>query len=370
MDKFTSYISSKVSVDPENYNFSDYPIFTERKIYDECRSLVVSQLSDLKGVSSVYSMGNVSAPGISDLDFLIVVSPDFTEKDQLVSIFENLSKEHKYLAYCHFPYVAFTGQVNDTLKILPLSNLNHEYGENHNLEDHSYSTDDYLIVLKELIVLFYPNLFLEPILNKNIAVRNIIQKLNGLTFPITFAKELGFTSEEFDAFEKNLKEIKSIAFDENQKEFNSKLVELLKLGLIISYRLIDFIDGIDNTKTTLKNTYSININTIFVKNYSATKSFRITYFAHRYLKFIPKLLPIKYAAIWFKTFNFLEKRSDLEVEDSQNEFLSRIQIYKDYMNKLSKTNLTEIVPYPFVYRLYGPESKFKKIIFKVYSIFS
>jgi hypothetical protein len=66
----------------------------------------------------------------------------------------------------------------------------------------------------------------------------------------------------------------------------------------------------------------------------------------------------------------LEKRSDLEVEDSQNEFLSRIQIYKDYMNKLSKTNLTEIVPYPFVYRLYGPESKFKKIIFKVYSIFS
>lgn len=369
MDKLTNYINKKVSTNSKEYSFSDYPVFTERKIYDECRSLVVSELSKLDNVVSVYSMGNVSAPGISDLDFLIIISTEFKEKEKLESIFENLSKQHQYLAYCHYPYVAFSDSVHDTLKILPLSNLNHEYGESYGLEDHSYSNEDYLVVLKELIVLHYPNLFLGPIISKNVPVRNIIQKLNALTFPISFAKELGFTSNEFDDFTAQLKEIKAIAFDKDQDLFNSKLITLLHLGLVISYRLIDFVEGINNSNEKLKNQYSINVNTFFVRNYSAVKSFQLSIFTQKYFKFSPKLLPVSYSSIWFKTFSFLEQDPTFDKNNIPESLLERKKIYIDYMNKLSKTNLTEIVPYPFVFRLYGGESKLKKIIFKFYSLF-
>ena len=75
-------------------NFIEYPKKIKSKVYDKTIKLVSKKLIEDKSVKSIYQIGHVKSPGISDLDLLVVY------KDN-ESVLSNpriwLSKQEKYI---------------------------------------------------------------------------------------------------------------------------------------------------------------------------------------------------------------------------------------------------------------------------------
>lgn len=74
--------------------FTDRPEYCPREWYDECLQELSQHLGSLPGIRSVYRFGNISIPGISDLDILLVFE---NETSCIASGLEQLSAKHKIL---------------------------------------------------------------------------------------------------------------------------------------------------------------------------------------------------------------------------------------------------------------------------------
>ncbi len=74
--------------------FTDRPEYCPREWYDECLQELSQHLGSLAGIRSVYRFGNISIPGISDLDILLVFE---NETSCIASGLEQLSAKHKIL---------------------------------------------------------------------------------------------------------------------------------------------------------------------------------------------------------------------------------------------------------------------------------
>lgn len=81
--------------------------------YREAQNELVGAVKDIKGVKSVEGFGSVSAPGISDLDFVIVVKESINGK-KLKSNINTVMSEYEYL-FLHPPHIL----TEDAYKHLP-----------------------------------------------------------------------------------------------------------------------------------------------------------------------------------------------------------------------------------------------------------
>ncbi len=76
------------------FRYIERPVYCERDWYEEALEIISSQLIQQPGVRAVYRFGNITIPGISDLDILVVF-----EKEAKCTLngFENLSDRHSRL---------------------------------------------------------------------------------------------------------------------------------------------------------------------------------------------------------------------------------------------------------------------------------
>lgn len=72
----------------------DKPKAVPESIYHQILANVAKKVSHIDGVESVYQIGGISAPGISDLDMVVVFKNDFASD---FNLHESLSVEEKYL---------------------------------------------------------------------------------------------------------------------------------------------------------------------------------------------------------------------------------------------------------------------------------
>ena len=103
----------------------DRPIKIERSVYDKTIKKIVSDLSKEKCVLSLYQLGNVKHPGISDIDLLVIFRDKFIYKGDPL---KNLTANERYL----FPHRLF-GIKNKFLTLSMdfsfFSNYKYLYGE-------------------------------------------------------------------------------------------------------------------------------------------------------------------------------------------------------------------------------------------------
>ena len=76
------------------FRYIDRPIYCERDWYDEALSLISKKLIHQEGVKAVYRFGNITIPGISDLDILVVFEKS---AKSLLNGFEPIEEKHKKL---------------------------------------------------------------------------------------------------------------------------------------------------------------------------------------------------------------------------------------------------------------------------------
>jgi hypothetical protein len=84
----------------KKYHLIDLPVFTDPSKYDQAILKATELLSSLPEITSVYQIGGVSAPGISDID-LVVVFKNGTSSGY--SLHEHLSASERYL-FVHRAY--------------------------------------------------------------------------------------------------------------------------------------------------------------------------------------------------------------------------------------------------------------------------
>jgi len=92
------------------YKLIDKPQFVSREIYDKVTDKLISKLTSNTNVISIYTIGHVGNPGISDIDMLIIVKDNC---DMLIIVKDNcivadnfrveMSGQEKYL-FLHQPY--------------------------------------------------------------------------------------------------------------------------------------------------------------------------------------------------------------------------------------------------------------------------
>lgn len=82
------------------YKLIDKPQFVSREIYNEVTDKLISKLISNTNVISIYTIGHVGNPGISDIDMLIIVKDNCMLADNFRV---NMSGQEKYL-FLHQPY--------------------------------------------------------------------------------------------------------------------------------------------------------------------------------------------------------------------------------------------------------------------------
>src|SRR4051794_2971396 len=74
--------------------FLDIPVEVSLRPYEMAVDHAVEILSGIEGIKSVYRIGGFSAPGISDIDLVVVFKDEFVFKDDIRSF---LSDDERYL---------------------------------------------------------------------------------------------------------------------------------------------------------------------------------------------------------------------------------------------------------------------------------
>ncbi|QKJ22273.1 hypothetical protein [Poseidonibacter lekithochrous] len=366
MNELKTNIEKYFTNDLSTYAFSNYPRDIKKDYYFELRDKISRDLIHIDGILSVYSMGNVGAPGISDLDFLIVVENDFSNKKLLEDYFSNLTDLDKYIAFVHYPFIAFEDNINNVLKILPLSNLNYEQGKKYDFSS-EISENENITILSELSFLFYPNLFINILLMKNIDFRQSIQLLNAFRFPLEFILKYN-EIKCFKQYIEKLDKIKASWKTLDKEELKKEIIILLKEALFVCYILIDEI----NKKIECIESKNIDLpsfNVIILNNYNHIKSLTYTvniyYKYNRLVKFLPLNFIKPYTMLSENNSNIIFEYNTINMKINRNsEFMNRNKLYSDYSNNLTKNNLEDFVPYPFFFKN-KKTSILKKVFYKI-----
>ncbi len=153
---------------PEKANISDYT---------DVREEFVKRCSLNNKVLSVYEFGNIGCPGLSDLDFLVILSDDCMNVPQELTI-TNMSPRHADVMN-HDPLFVGESSVDLLGAVLPLFNAKLIYGKKINLKMSSEFCDSVLLTLFTFInVLKYPNDIIYLCAQERIRWKTLLAYLN------------------------------------------------------------------------------------------------------------------------------------------------------------------------------------------------
>lgn len=105
--------------------FIDQPAPCSRQLYDDACAGIVQRNTGLDGLRAIYRFGNITTPGISDLDLLFVFEPGTTcERTGL----ENLPEAHRSL-FTHGIMAISEDQLNDNKRFTLWSDMHLLWGK-------------------------------------------------------------------------------------------------------------------------------------------------------------------------------------------------------------------------------------------------
>lgn len=165
---------------PERTEFSDY---------NEVREEFLRRCSLNNKVISVYEFGNIGCPGLSDLDFLVILSEDCNNIPQELKI-ENMSPKHAAIMN-HNPLFVGESSVDFLGAVFPLFNAQLVYGSPVKLKMSSEFSETVQLSLFTFInVLKYPNDILYLARQEKIRWKTLLAYLNSFNHIIRALESL------------------------------------------------------------------------------------------------------------------------------------------------------------------------------------
>ncbi|OUS03487.1 hypothetical protein A9Q86_00820 [Flavobacteriales bacterium 33_180_T64] len=162
----------------------DIPQKFNEDAYYKVMDKQVEVLSKVKGVKSIYQIGGLSTPGISDIDLVVVFEDDFTYD---LNPRSNNSDIGNYL-FTHGLYGASETHFKSCLKFTFFHNFRLLYGQDIDLKNHTKGSDQSLLkeqIALEFLFKMYVNLVVQKAY-KTIKLRSLFLHIKALPYDFEF----------------------------------------------------------------------------------------------------------------------------------------------------------------------------------------
>ncbi len=219
----------------------DKPRYYSREEYNNASREYLKILNPKKNnIKSVYQVGSIGVPGISDIDYFIVYKNDKNDFFGKYHIL-NLSKDSKYMFYHNCWFV--NEKVIENLGYwFPFFNLDKVYGDIINIKKIKEIEIDLILATQYLISKIPYDLIDYSIKRKKFYQRTMLVSIHSLRHTVKLIDRIGYAKknwlsfcEEFDRFRKNW-------FKEKNRE--DRLIKFSAKSILISLDIIEMFDKI------------------------------------------------------------------------------------------------------------------------------
>jgi len=224
-----------------HYIFQDYPSILKTEDYNEVLKIVVDSFSKIPYVRQIYQFGNIRAPGVSDIDLLFIL-PEKLTKDKtytLKRIYDDLLKDFSFFIGCHHPYFVTESLITDFCRIRPLGNIKLLYGEDIPIKAPEMDEWDFLAMLWDLCICYYPSIFHYSLLKRRINIRYQMQIINAMRFVIEILPKAGISLDgEFREFQADILSLRKSWISLSTGQLEKSILDLLSKSTRLSYRIL------------------------------------------------------------------------------------------------------------------------------------
>ncbi|MBK7965874.1 MAG: hypothetical protein IPK10_11705 [Bacteroidetes bacterium] len=168
--------------------FTDYPTPAPRTLYDEAVQGIINRNKGLSGLKSIVQFGNITTPGISDLDLLFVFK---SGKACLATGLENLPAAHKNL-FTHGIMAISEDQYADNEYYTIWSEHHLVWGENPSENELQRTTEEDTILKIQTAIEFLIANFIDIKIQKEykiIKLRALLQHMKGILYDLDYLND-------------------------------------------------------------------------------------------------------------------------------------------------------------------------------------
>ncbi len=206
-----------------SYNLSDIPKPVDRSEYESCLNRMTEKLLRISGVKSIFQVGGINTPGISDIDYYIVFKDGFICNENPVA---DISSSDRYL-FCHNLFGTSESLALKMEKFTFFGNFKLQGGESVNLTSYTLSESDRTHLEHQIALEYLVKAWISIHLNitqKNIKVRGILLHAKALQTDLRF---LNLVNEPLNITLQELMKVRDNFF--NSPFQKQKLIELTLL---------------------------------------------------------------------------------------------------------------------------------------------
>ena len=227
-----------------NLQFHNFPVFYSIEEYERAKHVYTREALQCYGVESIYQLGSLSSPGISDMDFIFVVDPraiSYEPVPPLPELHTMLGGDVHYLI-CHEPMGILTGKLlSDICWLLPTSGFRVVSGREFDI--HAPSKKDFhilkLLALADYTRVFWPWEFLRATIDGSIDVRMTLLRLNSFSHSLNEYGSLSGDKNFGLDFREGIKDLRTRWFFNDQEKNLKVLVGLLEGSVPLGWLLIE-----------------------------------------------------------------------------------------------------------------------------------
>jgi hypothetical protein len=247
------------------------------KDYEVVIQEVVNFLSKYKIVKSIYQIGGVSAPGISDLDLVIILDDNAKEFTKIWHDYMSQQSENSKYIFTHYPLLFNKSIVEsgEFLEIYPIFSLKHIFGEKYAITVKSNEFSDISNFL-DLNLKFWAFEFR----SKENSIRQSLLRLHSLKYPIQmYLRILNVDNNKYIEYIDKIVTLRVNCFNmkDVEEEINILYIEANKIAEEINYNINQYIcKKLENYELDFK----ASINTT---RFSATTNIDSTNYLPKYI---------------------------------------------------------------------------------------
>lgn len=208
--------------------------------YKEVEDIFLRRFSGHPDVKAVYRFGSVSSPGISDLDYIMVLNEEVRRPNDFEVHSWCQNSKMKYVAACHDLFLVNADIFRHYEWLRPLLNLRLLQGEAcpQSAIPIAPRWQAYFL-LPELVATYYPETF-EISKHRVHSARFYLQALNAFKIPLGMARDLGFVVPTDYAPKVDV--LRSVWYEMDSEAKYHMLLELLEYARELSEKMAEHVD--------------------------------------------------------------------------------------------------------------------------------
>jgi hypothetical protein len=244
--KKCSNLEAVESLDIDDFRWVNAPLWCDRTDYTETINRYIDFISRYSDVIAAYQIGNISVPGVSDLDLILVLKDRLEDSKPHNYSIVNLDNKDRYF-FMHSPYFLNEHVFTNIRKYFPVFDLKLLYGKELFVKEVEQGHKE-LVGLSSVIeyIPYLMSNYLDAILSRAANIRVLLCFLNSLKYSMmfvwAFAEELPTAGE----YEKLVAFLRNTApkHESLPVQWRKAFLRALKLGLELILEMINKVSGI------------------------------------------------------------------------------------------------------------------------------